>query len=505
MSFLRLVFNRTTIAYIQGPVFVTASLAAVLYCDPHAPRELRWWYLPIFFGYSLGTVLFATARLQSGAWTIHKWADRLLVLSAPAAMFYGYIAYLAPAYFLVPAIGVLGAGLPLFGVGKNRMWWSWFLLFATTYLAASFLLAAQVNAPPIHTNPNATSSIQTRVADAVPRGSAGDLFASAPVVFVLSLAAMTVMLFWLTRTSSYARRVADRAAKNLIHARKSRRELDQTNRELLAERERVDAELRIARKIQESILPTTERFAEHAKISVSARYLALEGIGGDYYDFVDLGKNRFGFFMADVSGHGVPAALITTMTKVAFTNHSRTVGENPAQILGAINAVMYEFLSDLGHYLTAYSLVIDLERGRATYANGGHPPALLHRRSDDSIEEWTTPTSFFLGVEPDFTYQSREVALRAGDRIIIYTDGLTEMQNAAREFYGDRRLEQFLREQSGEPAETLLDQLLEDLHRFTSAGGTSANRDRGATGATSHGFAPFDDIAVLCIDYLDTL
>lgn len=466
---ISMIFHRTTLTYLQGPVFVIIGVVCVLLFDPESARGLPWIVLPIFFIYSVCTVFYTTTRLRSGSWSLHKWADRLLLVSAPAAMLYGYIAYLMPAYFIVLAIGVLAAGLPLFGIGKNRLWLLWFLGFSLTYVLATFATAIV----PVDETFAATTAY--------------GFYDRQPTAYILSVAASVIMLFWLMSASSHAKRVTDHAAKNLIQARKSRRELGRANQELREKRARMDADLKIARRIQEGILPTTDQFLKQEQISVGARYLALEGVGGDYYDFVDLGDSCFGFFIADVSGHGVSAALVTGMTKVAFTNHSRMTGFDPAQILSSINAAMYEFVSDLDHYLTAYYLVIDLKAGRARFSNGGHTPALVHRRKDNSVQEWTTPDSFFLGVEPDFAYQADEVALTEGDRILLYTDGLTETQNGTGEFYGDRRLTEFLQEQAPGQDDQFLQKLLEDLDRF------------------SGGSTPHDDIAVLCIDYRETL
>jgi serine phosphatase RsbU (regulator of sigma subunit) len=313
------------------------------------------------------------------------------------------------------------------------------------------------------------------------------LLAERPTAFALSLVAAGLMLLWLMRTSSHVGKLNERAARNLIQARKSRRELEQANRELNRKRARMDTELRIARRIQEGILPNTERFADSERLAVAARYMALDGIGGDYYDFAHPSKNCYGFFIADVSGHGVPAALVTTMTKVAFSNHSRSVGAYPEQVLGAINAEMYNFLGDLDHYLTACYLLVDLDRGIASIASGGHTPALIHRRSTGTLQEWTATSSFFLGVEPDFQYSAQEMRLVDRDRIILYTDGLSEMQNAAREFYGERRFEELLLERADADGEQLVQGLMDDLQKF--AGGRT----------------PADDIAVLCIDYFETL
>lgn len=469
-----LLFHRTTVAYMQGPVFVMSSVACVHLFDPPAARGLPWWSMMAFMAYSIATVLYTTRRLASGAWSLHKWADRLLLVSAPAPILYGYIAYLMPAYLVVPMISVLAAGLPLLGVGKNRLWFLWFAAFSLTYVAATLMTGMLL--------------ANGHVAGEFANSTAYGFLERRPVAYVLSLFGAIVMLFWLTRTSTYARRVANRAAKHLIQARKSRRDLDRANQELREKRARMDADLKIARRIQEGILPTTERFSKHLRLSVGARYLALEGVGGDYYDFADLGDGCFGFFIADVSGHGVPAALVTGMTKVAFTNHAQAAGRDPAKALGAINSAMYEFVSDLDHYLTAYYLIVDLKTGSARFSNGGHTPALLHRRGEGVIQEWTTPESFFLGVEADFEYQSREATLQQGDRILMYTDGLTETQNESGEFYGDRRLEEFLAEQGEHRRgqdEQLVQALIQDLHRF------------------SGGRTPYDDIAVICIDYRD--
>ena len=456
-NFVELLGHRTTRAYVQSPAFLLATLIVVHLFDAEHGPKIVWWHLPIFASYTFFVLLYTTARLESGAWSFHKWADRITLLSAPGAMYYGYIAYLIPPYFIVPALGILAFGLPLLGVGKQRLWTVWTVSFLGTYFIACF------------TFPQST-------------GTARELFETQPMVFGFQVLAWLVMLIWLTTAAYHVHRLVHRSGKNLYHARRSRRRLDRVNRELREKRSRMQAELRIARKIQEGILPDVSRFASHPRLHVAARYVALDSIGGDYYDFVEPAPNQFGFFVADVSGHGVPAALVTTMSKVAFTNHSRHSIETPEKVLSAVNADLYEFVRDLDHYLTASYLTLDLTNNIARYTSGGHTPALHYRPATDTLEEWTTPDSFFLGVEPDVQYYSIERKIQAGDRILLYTDGLTDMRNTAGDFYGELRLEPFLREHAAADGETFLSALLEDLNQFSK-------------GAERH-----DDMAALCLD-----
>ena len=224
--------------------------------------------------------------------------------------------------------------------------------------------------------------------------------------------------------------------------------------ELLA----VQRELETARKIQQSLLP---REAPRAHgLDVAVRFVPMSAVAGDLYDFVALGPSRIGILVADVSGHGVPAALVAAMVKLAFAEAERT--DDPASVLTTVNRALCRQLEH--GFVTALYAVIDAEHSTVTVANAGHPPLLIgsSRRSVVEVHEH----GLMLGVMPDASYQNAEVALQDGDRILLYTDGVLEAQNASGEFFDGERVASWLMSDDAADATRFGDRALAELHQW---------------------------------------
>jgi sigma-B regulation protein RsbU (phosphoserine phosphatase) len=194
----------------------------------------------------------------------------------------------------------------------------------------------------------------------------------------------------------------------------------------------IERELDIARTIQKSILP--EEVPQVAGLEIAVRHEPMTAVAGDFYDFVRIDERRFGVLVADVSGHGVPAALIASMLKMAFATHSSDAAD-PAQLLAKLNGAMCGKFS--AHFVTAVYAVIDMERGTITYSGAAHPPILLGRNG--STQE-LAENGLMLGAFPFAQYANASVPLGAGDRLLLYTDGLVEASNARQEEFGAERL-----------------------------------------------------------------
>jgi sigma-B regulation protein RsbU (phosphoserine phosphatase) len=196
----------------------------------------------------------------------------------------------------------------------------------------------------------------------------------------------------------------------------------------------IDRELDVARRIQSSILPL--EMPHVPGVAVAARYRPMTAVAGDFYDFLELDRERLGVLVADVSGHGVPAALIASMVKVALAaQHARA--DHPAAVLRGLNDVLCGRLG--GQYVTAAYLFIDAASGLLRYAAAGHPPMLRAPRRGqevDAIEQ----NGLVLGILPTADYHELEQPLEAEDRLLLYTDGLVEAANASDELFGLDRL-----------------------------------------------------------------
>jgi|HubBroStandDraft_3_1064219.scaffolds.fasta_scaffold53296_1 hypothetical protein len=244
----------------------------------------------------------------------------------------------------------------------------------------------------------------------------------------------------------------------------------------------INKELEIARQIQSSILP--REVPSIAGIEIAARYLPMSAVAGDFYDFLAPEKNQLGILIADVTGHGVPAAIIASMLKVAYAGQAEHAAD-PARVLAGLNQALCGKFED--HFVTAAYIFIDLDRHVLRYAGAGHPPLLYSNRSKSdarSIEQ----NGLFLGMFPEAVYESVELPLQLGDRYVLYTDGLPESKSAAGEEFGLQRCKQFLETHPRLLAGAFADELLSEISRWAA---------RSADGTQE------DDMTLILLDCLD--
>ncbi len=201
----------------------------------------------------------------------------------------------------------------------------------------------------------------------------------------------------------------------------------------------IEHELSVAREIQNSILPTST--PEIAGLNVAATYRPATSVAGDFYEFVEIDPQHIGFLIADVSGHGVPAALIASMIKVAM-HAVKSSAANPSELMKGLNRILTQQLR--GQFVTAAYLYLDLEVKLARYAAAGHPP-MVHWKGSGAIER-VESNGLLFGVLRETEYPSVEVPLRSGDHFLLYTDGLTETENSLGEQFQARRLQAVLQQ-----------------------------------------------------------
>jgi len=223
----------------------------------------------------------------------------------------------------------------------------------------------------------------------------------------------------------------------------------------------IQKELETARQIQHSILP--ESVPQIPGLDIAARYLPMAAVAGDFYDFVVLDSQRVGIFVADVSGHGMPAALIASMLKIAFAAQADHAAD-PAMVLQGLNQALCGKFQH--HYVTAAYAVIDMEKHVLTYAGAGHPPSLLWNRSSGDVRE-VAENGLFLGKFVFATYTSVEVPIAPGDWYLLYTDGIPETTNPSQIEFGTERFREFLSHDRNTSANQFADQLLQDLAQWS--------------------------------------
>jgi sigma-B regulation protein RsbU (phosphoserine phosphatase) len=220
----------------------------------------------------------------------------------------------------------------------------------------------------------------------------------------------------------------------------------------------IQRELDTARQIQTSLLP--RRAPRIRGLDVAVQYVPMTAVAGDLYDFVELGPSTLGILVADVSGHGVPAALVASMVKLAFSTEADHA-HDPAVVLTAMNRALSRQLER--SFVTAVYAVIDTDRGTMTQANAGHPPPMI-ARANRSIEE-VGEHGMMLGFTAEATYTNSETRLDSGDVVFFYTDGVTESRNRAGEFLDRQHVGLWL-ESTAADAARITRTILDDLARW---------------------------------------
>jgi len=243
-----------------------------------------------------------------------------------------------------------------------------------------------------------------------------------------------------------------------VAAHLSRQQLE---RALRVSRDKLDRELAGAARMQRSILPA--RMPEHPRVSFAAYYETSRHAGGDYYDVLSLGPDRFGIMVADVSGHGAPSAIVMAMIRAVVHTYPG-VPDDPAAVLAHINR-HFRFLWESSMYATAVYAVFDAGRQTVRVSCAGHPPPLLLRSGAAAaplaIESTMCLIWDELGIVPCV-----EHPLRAGDRVVFYTDGITERQAGDGTMYDSDQFAAALTRIGAEPAADIVRELVAEVDRF---------------------------------------
>jgi sigma-B regulation protein RsbU (phosphoserine phosphatase) len=221
----------------------------------------------------------------------------------------------------------------------------------------------------------------------------------------------------------------------------------------------IQKELEIAKRIQLSILPPAFPASDHFR--VAARYVPMTSVAGDFYDFLVSQGGKAGLLIADVSGHGVPAALIASMVKLAANSHQEHAA-HPAKLLAGMNTTLCG--NTQNQFVTAAYAHLDAHTGELRYAAAAHLPMLLLRNGRViSIEE----NGLMLALFSSATYTSTTQQLKAGDRLLLYTDGIAEAENASQEQFGQERLSGLLQESAKLTPDETADLILARINEWS--------------------------------------
>jgi PAS domain S-box-containing protein len=225
------------------------------------------------------------------------------------------------------------------------------------------------------------------------------------------------------------------------------------------ERERIEQELRVARLIQQTLLPKT--LPGLPGYDLAAYYQPAREVGGDFYDFLELEDGRLGLVVGDVSGKGVPAAIVMAITRTMLHAAYRLRSPAPGEILEEVNNFLYPDIPP-NMFVTCLAALLDSRNGRLHYANAGHDlPYLRHAEGVSELRATGMP----LGLMPNMSYEQKEITLKPGDSVLLYSDGLVEAHDPRREMFGFPRMQGFVGAHPG--GATLIEFLLAELERFT--------------------------------------
>jgi len=223
--------------------------------------------------------------------------------------------------------------------------------------------------------------------------------------------------------------------------------------------QRINLELEDARTVQQLLLP--QDLPSCTRFSFAAKYALANRVGGDYYDFIEIDKDKIGVVIADVSGHDIASALVMAMGRNLIRTFFQTLS-SPAEILAKTSETLYQD-TQAARYITMFLAILDSSSMTMTYCNGGHNyPMFLNINSPDSYKSLSTG-GFPLGLVDDYTYEDETIELHDEDMLILYTDGLIEAQSPTGEMFELKRLEDLIINQSKFP----LSELVENIYDTT--------------------------------------
>ncbi len=224
-------------------------------------------------------------------------------------------------------------------------------------------------------------------------------------------------------------------------------------------RKQTERERDLIQEVQRHLLPSVPSLPN---VDIASRWIPAWTVAGDYYDVIEAGPHRIAICLADVSGKGMAAAL--TMSNVQATIHALTADRlAPEHVLGTLNRVECHRLRR-GSFVTIFYALLDTENGELLYASGGHNPPLL-RRADGTLVR-LEPTGPVTGILPGAEYHSVRIQLTPGDRLVIYSDGVTEYENREGDEFGEGRLRELLSRSEVGSAEQICSSIVETLARF---------------------------------------
>ncbi len=238
-------------------------------------------------------------------------------------------------------------------------------------------------------------------------------------------------------------------------------ELGLRNQALTERDHHITRDLKVAAKIQKRLLP--DKLPDFNPIRFAVAFHGHDQVTGDYYDFIPIGPDRLGVLIADASGHGVPAAFVSVMARMCCSAYCQNI-ESPAAILRAMNANLGDLI-EAEHFITMFAAVVNRRTLELSYSRAGHPQPLLYRAHSGEVSSLDA-SGVMIGVSDEPDYADDHVQLQSGDKLLLYTDGVSECRNADDKIFGVETLESFLAREGRLRCEDLLRALERELDQF---------------------------------------
>jgi DNA-binding response OmpR family regulator len=229
-------------------------------------------------------------------------------------------------------------------------------------------------------------------------------------------------------------------------------------------KEEFDFELNLAAEFQETFLPKKGELKNFTGVKSDYIFEPLLKVSGDFIDIIWLEENKYGYFISDIAGHGLAAALISAMLKVFFSLYGKDV-LSPQLVFELLNEEFFDYLKT-GEYFTSFYGIYFAEEKKFVYTNANHPAPLLLRVKTGEIVPLNTE-GFFVGVSKDSIFREEKVSLDRGDRILFYTDGVIEAKNSKGKGFGEERLKKMYSEGTNTDISELINNIKESVIEFT--------------------------------------
>ncbi len=242
---------------------------------------------------------------------------------------------------------------------------------------------------------------------------------------------------------------------------KRTKELLSLNRKLKDINQRVDNELMMARNIQRAIIP--ENLSRFTRFDLAGYSKTADALGGDYYDVIKISEDKIALIVADVCGHGVPAAMVTMMAKISF-QRSVMGNDNPIDVIKSVNLDLCKVIGNK-EYLAAFYAEIDLKTNTLTYVNAALTDVLLVKQNGEFV--YLKPNSSVIGYREQLPFKSDTVNLNGIETLVVYTDGITE-HRCAEKLYGYKGVGNIIKENLDKDAQGVVDAIISDLDSFAS-------------------------------------